>query len=965
MKDGPSGRNLEPSPGRRSFSPSIGSQVLVLVLVTVFLHSAGMWRGRMLDDFFILGKCREMPLGALLKEGLTVRREEAGDFWWIEQDTILSYFRPLLLLTYKLPMMLAGRPDSWQHLINLLLQLGTVLMVLRVARHMIHDLHGSFIAALLFAVSSHNLLAVQWISGRKEPLVGIFLLTAFFFHLKSRHFFASLSFLGALLAGEQAVIFLFIAIVWDVFSKDRTPGKARPARRFGRRLPAWLAYAGVLILYLVLRALLFSGTESPASPYFNPPFTPGYIAQTLFKFIHFLFSLMTFAPYIDKALIEVWINHPLLLALAVVLALILLYALLAGTQKRRTVLLLLALAVISYLPFLSMAAIPFYMYTPSLFFALAVGEALAHRPGSLPSGGRLGPKILSICIPAWILLNLGTGIALSWSPIGDFLKLSPDVFYQTIGVLEKVPRERNVLFIDLPVEFPPAVFHFPKLVAEYTGRNPNSLAVVCDRPGGSDPSTSRITPLGPEGFIVHSVGRPYFHTPGGRLIWLFPEGLMTPGRKFVKPWYAVTIRDVAPQRKIFSRGRSFFSRDEGIAALEVSLEGDSAPPVVISYRDNKPYILLDLEKNPNAAASPHEAGTGRPDFLLRALSGKKVIPPRALRLPDRLIPKAGPKMGLGPLLREMSDKVPAFRRAYSGFLFYLDGLNTQLQNEGGGIFRMEASNIGAEFYARAIEAMGGMSRITLKSNRFGVTWDTLMEKARFLAAESLEQEGINLGEADRMMLVNLLALAQISAVVNQVIPPEYEAEWERRHPERPHPPESPPDGIPRPYWDGVRNSIPYMYHAGALPWRDNSSPNPLRAYDADHFFSHAWMVAYSQYRARFLHGVWLKKKSLPKNQGRWAAEIELVRSRFLGYGYEISTLAIKAGFFEATRTEFLPGAIGSFCRFLGFKAFPIIEAFRDIRVGYEGAVYGASLAVSGLPLKPSQGRLHRKIIDDL
>jgi hypothetical protein len=949
----------------RKFRLGFVWQVLILVFLTVMIHSAGLWRGRILDDFFVLEKCQEMPLGKLVAEGLTVGRTEAGDFWWIGSAGIMSYFRPLLLLTYKLPAMLFSRPDAWQHLINLLLQLAMVLLVLSTARRLTQDPGSAFIAALLFAVGSQHLLAVQWISGRKEPLVAFFLLLAFLLHVSSRRVYASLALLMALLSGEQAVVFPIMAMAWDIFSGNGVAAKEKKRGRSRGRYTAWLGYWAVLAVYFALRALIFRGAGAPAVPYYMRPFSPGYIPQAFFKFIHLLFSLVTSAPYLDKILVENWISHPLFLALCVLLVFLLLLILRAAAPRSRRCPALLLLAILSYLPFISMAAIPFYMYTPSLFFALAMAEVLAD-PGRRPQPGiRFPGKIAIFWATTLIVLNLGGSLVLSWSRAGDFLKLPSEILYKTASLLAEVPKERRVLFVDIPAEFPPAFFHFPKLLAEFTGRDAHSLAVICDRPGGADTSSSTVKPLGNGGFIVRSVGRPYFHTPGGRVLWLFPENVMTLERSFSRSWYSVTIKDLAPRNRLFSRGRRFFSKDEGITALEVRTAQDDPPPIVIGYKNGEPYILLDLKDSAPEVAPPPAPAKGKSGFLLAALSDKKRPAPRPLRMPDRLVPVAGAKMGLGPLLKEMTEKVPAFERAYVGFLRYLDDLNTQLSRAGGGIFRMEASNIGNEYYARSIEIIGGQSRVTIKSNEFGVTWDTLMEKARQLARDSLQQEAVDLSEADGRTLINLIALGQIAAIVNEVIPVEYESEWNSRHPERPRPVETPPKGIPRPYWDGIRNSIPYMYHAGALPWRDANSANPLEAFDTDHFFSHAWLVNYGLYRFRCLHGGLAEKDSPAKNLGQSIVQRQLAGSELASYGYELLSVFTKAGLIELTAAEHLPGFLRRFCRSLGIKAFPIVESVRDISQGKKGAIYGAALAVSGLPLKPSETLLHQKIIDNL
>jgi hypothetical protein len=325
---------------------------------------------------------------------------------------------------------------------------------------------------------------------------------------------------------------------------------------------------------------------------------------------------------------------------------------------------------------------------------------------------------------------------------------------------------------------------------------------------------------------------------------------------------------------------------------------------------------------------------------------------------------SGPDGGLRPLLYKMARCDPVFRRAYFGFLRYLDELNTRLEHAGGGRYRLPADIPRMEHYAHAIEAMGGMSRVVVRSNEFGVTWDALMEQARTLVEQSLLEEGLDLDASERTLLGNLLALAQIAAVSNRVLPAEYVAEWEDRHPGWSRPAEVPPAAIPARIWQRVQNTVPWMYHAGALPWGDPETANPHGAYDTLHFFTHAWIVNYSLYRHRFCP----KRAGGPafaeRGIGGMAVRWQLARARAISFAYEVfSTVADDFGFRDITPTECLPDGWRLLCRFLHIDGLPIIESLRDMQTDYAGASYGAALAVSALSLEPSQTEQQALVLD--
>lgn len=355
---------------------------------------------------------------------------------------------------------------------------------------------------------------------------------------------------------------------------------------------------------------------------------------------------------------------------------------------------------------------------------------------------------------------------------------------------------------------------------------------------------------------------------------------------------------------------------------------------------------------------------GQADYLLRRVAYEDGRIPPALQMSLAHLGTCGPKPGLGPLLARMTERDAVFRRAYSEFLRQLDDLNTRLAQAGGGRFRQQAAMSGLEQFARALEAMGGESEVTAAVNELGVTWDTLMEESRHMAAAALRLEGLTLHASERRLVVDLLALAQIAAVSNRVIPSAYVAEWEHRHPDRPQPPSSPPAGVSPAVWRAVRNALPWVYHSGALPWPNNSQGNPHEAYDICHFFSHAWLVYYDLYRGRYAAGATLRRLVLGVDADRIEVRTELARSMALSVGYEAATIfaLARSGFGDITSAQHLPELLKPLCRCLHIPGVPVVEALRDIRLDHAGALYGAALFLSGLPLAPSEVNQHTLVV---
>ena len=914
--------------------------IILLAIIVAILYGPSLWKGRMMDDFMILEKCEKLPLTTLLSEGLKADREELGDFWWIEQKTIFHYFRPLLVFTFWLPIQLSNNSDFAQHLINLFLHLLTAGLLFELGKRLFQETRAAFLSVLLFTVSTHHLLAVQWIAARKELLTGALLILAFYLHTKKRLPWAALAYMGALLSGEHAAIFPVLVLLWDLINRKSK------IRSFWR---SWLVYSGILVCYMLIRAAVLGGFPVPASPYYQTVFQSRFLVYILLKFAGFFFSLTSSVPYAVRWIIWEWQNNPLLMGGCFTITLGFLFFLIKASKKRSDCLAFLLLAMVSFIPFVFLEGLPYYLYTPYVFFALAVGASLSKDSKVFANHVR---KFLPAVVILTILINFGAGMAFNWSSFGNFLKVPPDQLSKLAKILEKEPGDRPVFFIDLPNSFPVPYFHFINSLATKTGREPRTMAIISAKRDNTSGNLSKARPLGGSRFLIERVKRPYFDTALRNTPWLFPEGIAVEDKTFLRPFYRVTIKSIPEKNASSSRAQRFLSRDRGIKSLEIEFSEEIPPPLIIGFDGKDPLILLDM-KNASSKRKLSSPGNIGVDYLLHRLADSKGIPPRALVRPESVIPGAGSKPGIGPLFDKMILQDPVFRRAYYSFLRYADELNTKIAKAGGGPFSMQAAMYGSEEYARSIETIGGKSDVRLTSNAFGVSWDTVMDKARDFAEKSLSTEKLDMTAEEQEELHNLLALAQLAALSNRVMPDDYLADWEKLHPDRLKPPPNPPPGVFGRLWQGVCESIPWMYHAGALPWNKFPADNPHMAFDFFHFFSHAWIVGYNLYREKHFLGSEMTSEVL---HSKIRASI---RSSF---GHEIFTLIAKQGFLELTPSEYLPNKLYRIAERLGFRGIPGVEALRDIQVGINGAIYGAALAISRQRLKPGDRAIHRYFI---
>ena len=192
-----------------------------------------------------------------------------GDFQFDDSSTILEnphldrwstfighldhMVRPVLYATFLVDRSLYGNSAAGYHLLNLLLHLGTGLLVYRILALAVTEetRHVPFWTALLFLIHPIQTETVTYISGRASGLMAFFYLLALFLSIKrieyeddrrvSRWYLfgAVTAFLLSLASKETAITFPLVLLLWDLLIRRLRGASLRAAIR-SHHLPFWL-----------------------------------------------------------------------------------------------------------------------------------------------------------------------------------------------------------------------------------------------------------------------------------------------------------------------------------------------------------------------------------------------------------------------------------------------------------------------------------------------------------------------------------------------------------------------------------------------------------------------------------------------------------------------------------------------------------------------------------------------------
>jgi len=318
-----------------------------------------------------------------------------------------NYYRPLFLLWFRLNHAAFGLdPEGW-HLTTILCHVAATYMVFILIRRLVASRWIAFTAATLFALHPVHMESVAWVSGVTDPLMAIFLIGSFLSYLSFREdrrgrwmaLALSLFALG-LLEKETIVVLGPLVFVYAWLYA----GEESWHCRFTCALKHSLAFFGLTILYLFLRAHILHGLSHSVTPlsWRSMALTEPCIVWLYFRHLMIPAGLSGLygLPYVTKL-----ISAAFLVPTALLLMLILLLVwCISRLHDARLALFACCWIVLPIIPVLFLRAYAEgdiahdrYLYIPSIGFVLLMSLFLAEITSRWPPiQERLQPGVLLI-----------------------------------------------------------------------------------------------------------------------------------------------------------------------------------------------------------------------------------------------------------------------------------------------------------------------------------------------------------------------------------------------------------------------------------------------------------------------------------------------------------------------------------------------------------------------------------------
>lgn len=330
---------------------------------------------------------------------------------WQNVQPATGYYRPLVLLWFRLNDALFGLQPAWWHLTTVLLHAVASVLVLRLTRRLTCNPRLALLAGLLFAIHPVHVETVAWVSDVVDALVTVWFLAAVLCFIRSRSgsrtwLLASLlCYAGAMLSKEPgitlpAVLFLYVFLFERRSATE--PWSSRITHAF--TAIAWFIPLAIVYLFARHHALhAFSvqmQTMTTTSAILSMP-------ALLWQYVHFLVLPIGLSPFYDLSVSTLSNWHAIFIPLVGVLAVSGLCWLVIhrSDESRRMGLFALGWALITLAPALDLPAFPStemihdrYIYLASVGFCMLAAIVLDRL--------RLANATSAFPLPAVIVLLL-------------------------------------------------------------------------------------------------------------------------------------------------------------------------------------------------------------------------------------------------------------------------------------------------------------------------------------------------------------------------------------------------------------------------------------------------------------------------------------------------------------------------------------------------------------------------------
>lgn len=278
----------------------------------------------------------------------------------------LSY-RPVVTLSYIIGHYLGGGKSYGYRLLNILLYIFIIITFYFLCVKMFNDKIVAFLSAFFFLAHPVHTEVLMQVSFNEEIFVTLFVLIAFYYHIKDKIIFSSLFFLLSLFSKEVGIGFPLIVLFYDIIKNNKISIKK------------YIGYFICLILYIFVRFYALKGIAPEL----------GYIGGSFYKNI--LTMSKVFIAYIKLLFLPVYLRPTYYFEIAsslfqpkVLLSLIFIFTFVIGIivlLKRNKditfcmVWFLITIApVMNFIPFLKYSFLAErYLFLPSVGFCMFLG----------------------------------------------------------------------------------------------------------------------------------------------------------------------------------------------------------------------------------------------------------------------------------------------------------------------------------------------------------------------------------------------------------------------------------------------------------------------------------------------------------------------------------------------------------------------------------------------------------------
>ncbi len=214
----------------------------------------------------------------------------AGTEWALTSYRVGKWF-PLSWLSHMVDCQLFGLRSGLHHIMNLLLHLGSTLLLFTLLRRMTGNRWRSALVAFLFALHPLHVETVAWVAQRKEILSAIFWFATIWTYLQyverprlGRYLLLILLFCLGLMSGPTVIALPLVLVLLDVWPLRRIrmaepegAGKSMKQEKSGRELksfPGILLEKAVLFELSAATAVVTAVFQKPAASIMPQEFFP-------------------------------------------------------------------------------------------------------------------------------------------------------------------------------------------------------------------------------------------------------------------------------------------------------------------------------------------------------------------------------------------------------------------------------------------------------------------------------------------------------------------------------------------------------------------------------------------------------------------------------------------------------------------------------------------------------------------